>query len=72
MKNGSSLTMEDNNSAGIFLYGGNVDVQDGTTLTITGTGKDLDNTDDRSVGALPHIITTIPMPQTSPLLTVHR
>ena len=52
MKNGSSLTMEDNNSAGIFLYGGNIDVQDGTTLTITGTGKDRDNTDDRSVGAL--------------------
>ena len=52
MKNRSSLTMEDNNSAGIFLYGGNVDVQDGTTLTITGTGKKLDNTDDRSVGAL--------------------
>ena len=52
MKNGSSLTMEDNNSAGIFLDGGNIDVQDGTTLTITGTGKDLDNTDDRSVGAL--------------------
>ena len=52
MKNGSTLTMEDNNSAGIFLYGGNIDVQDGTTLTITGTGKDLDNTDDRSVGAL--------------------
>ena len=52
MKNRSSLTMEDNNSAGIFLYGGNIDVQDGTTLTITGTGKDLDNTDDRSVGAL--------------------
>ena len=52
MKNGSSLTMEDNNSAVIFLYGGNIDVQDGTTLTITGTGKDLDNTDDRSVGAL--------------------
>ena len=52
MKNGSSLTMEDNHSAGIFLYGGNIDVQDGTTLTITGTGKDRDNTDDRSVGAL--------------------
>ena len=52
MKNGSSLTMEDNKSAGIFLYGGNIDVQDGTTLTITGTGKNLDNTDDRSVGAL--------------------
>ena len=52
MKNGSSLTMADNNSAGIFLSGGNIDVQDGTTLTITGTGKDLDNTDDRSVGAL--------------------
>ena len=52
MKNRSSLTMEDNNSAGIFLYGGNIDVQDGTTLTITGTGKDRDNTDDRSVGAL--------------------
>lgn len=31
MKNGSSLTMEDNNSAGIFLYGGNIDVQDGDT-----------------------------------------
>ncbi len=52
MKNRSSMTMEDNKSAGIFLYGGNIDVQDGTTLTITGTGKDLDNTDDRSVGAL--------------------
>ena len=52
MKNRSSLTMEDNKSAGIFLYGGNIDVQDGTTLTITGTGKDLENTDDRSVGAL--------------------
>ncbi len=52
MKNRSSLTMEDNKSAGIFLYGGNVDVQDGTTLTITGTGKKPDNTDDRSVGAL--------------------
>ena len=52
MKNRSSMTMEGNKSAGIFLYGGNIDVQDGTTLTITGTGKDLDNTDDRSVGAL--------------------
>ena len=52
MKNDSTLTMEDNRSAGIFLWGGNVDVQGGTTLTITGTGKDLDNTDDRSVGAL--------------------
>ena len=39
MKNSSTLTMEDNRSAGIFLWGGNVDVQDGTTLTITGTGN---------------------------------
>ena len=39
MKNSSTLTMEDNHSAGIFLWGGNVDVQDGTTLTITGTGN---------------------------------
>ena len=39
MKNGSELMMKDNISSGIFLWGGNVDVQDGTTLTITGTGN---------------------------------
>ena len=44
MENGSTLTMENNHSAGIFLWGGKVDVQDGNTLTITGTGDEL--TDD--------------------------
>ena len=39
MKNGSELMMKDNISSGIFLWGGNVDVQNGTTLTITGTGN---------------------------------
>ena len=53
MKNGSKLLMEDNGQAGIFLWGGNVDVQDGTTLTITGTGSKFTSaTDSRYAGAL--------------------
>lgn len=39
MENGSKLTMENNKNAGIFMWGGKVDVQDGNTLTITGTGN---------------------------------
>ena len=38
LKNGSTLEMSGNKSAGIFLWGGNVDVQAGTSLSITGTG----------------------------------
>ena len=54
MKNSSTLTMEDNRSAGIFLWGGNVDVQDGTTLTITGTGNNAKEEvlNDSYIGAL--------------------
>ena len=54
MKNSSTLTMEDNRSAGIFLWGGNVDVQDGTTLTITGTGNNAKKEvlNDYYIGAL--------------------
>ena len=32
--------MANNKSAGIFLWGGNVDVQNGTELSITGTGAE--------------------------------
>lgn len=39
MQNGSTLMMKDNKHSGIFMYGGDIDVQDGTTLTITGTGN---------------------------------
>ena len=54
MKNSSTLTMEDNRSAGIFLWGGNVDVQDGTTLTITSTGNNAKGEvlNDSYIGAL--------------------
>ena len=53
MKNGSSLTMENNKTAGIFLWGGKVEVQEGNTLTITGTGKQMAQaTDSRYAGAL--------------------
>lgn len=38
LTNGSELEMANNKSAGIFLWGGNVDVQDGAKLRITGTG----------------------------------
>lgn len=52
MKNSSTLTMENNKNAGIFIWGGNVDIQDGNTLTITGTGKELtEATDSRYNGA---------------------
>ena len=40
LTNGSELEMANNKSAGIFLWGGNVDVQDGTKLSITGTGAE--------------------------------
>ena len=53
MKNGSNLTMKDNGTAGIFLWGGKVKVEAGNTLTITGTGKDIKEiTDSRYDGAL--------------------
>ena len=53
MKNCSNLTMEDNGTAGIFLWGGKVKVEAGNTLTITGTGKDIKEiTDSRYDGAL--------------------
>ena len=52
MKNSSTLTMENNKKAGIFIWGGNVDIQGGNTLTITGTGKELtEATDSRYNGA---------------------
>ena len=51
MKNGSHLTMEDNTSAGIFLWGGRVEVQPGNTLEITGTGKAFSETPNRFTGA---------------------
>ena len=54
MKNGSVLTMDDNSEAGIFLWGGTVEVQSGNTLSITNTGKRFvasDETDYRGVGA---------------------
>lgn len=40
LANGSKLEMANNKSAGIFLWGGNVDVQNGTELSITGTGAE--------------------------------
>lgn len=40
LTNSSKLEMANNKSAGIFLWGGNVDVQDGTELSITGTGAE--------------------------------
>ena len=41
MKNGATLLIKDNAHSGIFMYGGNVDVKDGTALTITGTGNSV-------------------------------
>ena len=41
MKNGATLLIKDNAHSGIFLWGGNVDVQDDTALTITGTGNSV-------------------------------
>ena len=41
MKNGATLLIKDNAHSGIFMHGGNVDVQDGTALTITGTGNSV-------------------------------
>ena len=39
LKNGSTLMMKDNIHCGIYMSGGKIDVQDGTKLTITGTGN---------------------------------
>ena len=54
MKNGSTLMIKDNAHSGIYMSGGKVDVQDGTTLTITGTGNSVDEdiVEDSYVGAL--------------------
>ena len=41
MKNGATLLIKDNAHSGIFMYGGKVDVQDGTALTITGTDNSV-------------------------------
>ena len=54
MKNGSTLLMENNIHSGIYLSGGNIDVQDGSALTITGTGNSMPEADASAyyVGAL--------------------
>ena len=55
MKNGSNLMIKDNAHSGIYMMSGDkVDVQDGTTLTITGTGNSVDEdiVEDSYVGAL--------------------
>ena len=43
MKNKSTLMMDSNTEAGIFMWGGSVDVQDGCSLTITKTGSAAPN-----------------------------
>ena len=50
--NGGTLTIEDNTSSGIFLYGGNVDVQAGAHLSISGTGKGYTGEPDYYTGAI--------------------
>lgn len=52
LTNGSELEMANNKSAGIFLWGGNVDVQDGTKLSITGTGAEGVKQDAGYTGAI--------------------
>lgn len=52
LANGSELEMANNKSAGIFLWGGNVDVQDGTKLSITGTGAEGVKQDAGYTGAI--------------------
>lgn len=52
LKNGSKLEMANNKSAGIFLWGGKVDVQDGTKLSITGTGAEGVKQDAGYTGAI--------------------
>ena len=52
LTNGSELEMANNKSAGIFLWGGNVDVQDGTKLSITGTGAEGVKQDAGFTGAI--------------------
>ena len=61
MQNGSTLMMKDNKHSGIFMYGGDIEVQDGTTLTITGTGNpELDEVlDDDYIAGLA-ILTDVP------------
>ena len=52
LTNGSKLEMANNKSAGIFLWGGKVDVQDGTKLSITGTGAEGVKQDAGYTGAI--------------------
>lgn len=52
LTNSSKLEMANNKSAGIFLWGGNVDVQDGTELSITGTGAEGVKQDAGFTGAI--------------------
>lgn len=52
LTNGSKLEMTNNKSAGIFLWGGNVGVQDGTELSITGTGAEGVKQDAGYTGAI--------------------
>lgn len=52
LTNGSKLEMANNKSAGIFLWGGKVDVQDGTKLSVTGTGAEGVKQDAGYTGAI--------------------
>ena len=52
LTNGSKLEMANNKSLGIFLWGGKVDVQDGTKLSITGTGAEGVKQDAGFTGAI--------------------
>lgn len=52
LTNGSKLEMANNKSAGIFLWGGKVDVQDGTKLSVAGTGADGVKQDAGYTGAI--------------------
>lgn len=52
LTNGSKLEMANNKSLGIFLWGGKVDVQDGTKLSVTGTGAEGVKQDAGYTGAI--------------------
>lgn len=52
LTNGSKLEMANNRSAGIFLWGGKVDVQDGTKLSVAGTGAEGVKQDAGYTGAI--------------------
>lgn len=52
LTNGSKLEMANNKSAGIFLWGGKVDVQDGTKLSVAGTGAEGVKQDAGYTGAI--------------------